>query len=135
MIKWIQLVLTIQLTTICPTKYKRIALQIICKLLTFLVPAETSSRSILLHNWRRYILYQTCVDTTFWHGNGLKWNCTFNWSICNALQMHIVRFFRNEAATCIIVIVGTIHYCLFAWTLKHGVAYYFVTVFFVFLHF
>ena len=35
-------------------------------------PTEMSRRSILFHNQRQYVLYQTCVNTTFLHKSGLK---------------------------------------------------------------
>ena len=33
------------------------------------------------------------VHTTFYHGSGLSWNCTFNGSICFVWYLHILRFY------------------------------------------
>ena len=35
-------------------------------------PAEMNRRSSLLQNLMQYLLYQTCVNTRFWHGSVLK---------------------------------------------------------------
>ena len=71
-------------------------MQINCKLRPFPLkknPAEMSRWSNLSHNVRQYLLHQKCVNTTFLHGNGLKWNCKFHGSICYALYMHILCFY------------------------------------------
>ena len=43
-------------------------------LLSWKIPEVISRRSILFHNWRKYLLYQTYVHTTFKHESGLTRN-------------------------------------------------------------
>ncbi len=75
------------------TQYVHLKSHPVYFLLPWITPQDISRRSMLFHNWREYLLYQTYVHTTFYHGSGLTWNWMFNRSICYVLFLHILRFY------------------------------------------
>ncbi len=62
-------------------------------LLPLKIPEEIIRQSMLFDNKRQYLACQTNVDTTFYHGSRLTWNCMFNGSIYYVLYLHILHFY------------------------------------------
>ncbi len=76
-------------------QYMQFRLHVEYFLLPLKIPEEMSRRSMLFNNRREYLLYETYVHTTFYHGSGLAWNLMFNGSIYEyyVLYLHILCFY------------------------------------------
>ena len=61
--------------------------------LSLKIPGQISRQSMLFINWRQYVLHQTYIHTTFYHGNGLTWKCICNESVCYVSYLLILRFY------------------------------------------